>query len=237
MSKTAGNGLSAADVEVLARVFLFEGLPAEPMQTLLSDLPPPETFEKGTVIYSGECFRRALGIVLAGACEASRTGEDGRRVLMNRLLPGAVFGAAALFSDEDRYVSRVTAATRCRVLFLPQEAVLALMRADFRVAQRYIGFLSGRIRFLNDKITGFTGGQADDRVVQYLLTHRDAAGCVVPGSLVELAASLNIGRSSLYRSLDALTAAGAIRREGKRITILDEERMHPRPHEEKETIT
>ena len=38
---------------------------------------------------------------------------------------------------------------------------------------------------------------------------------------LELAQSLNIGRSSLYRSLDALTQSGAIRRQGRRIYVDD----------------
>ena len=41
----------------------------------------------------------------------------------------------------------------------------------------------------------------------------------LPGSMVELAQTLNIARSSLYRSLDALEAAGKIRREGRKVFI------------------
>ena len=41
----------------------------------------------------------------------------------------------------------------------------------------------------------------------------------IPVSMVELAQSLNIGRSSLYRSLDALEAEGWIRREGRDIHL------------------
>ena len=64
--------------------------------------------------------------------------------------------------------------------------------------------------------------KADERLTGYLLAHRGEDGQVtLPGSLLELAQSLNIGRSSLYRSLDALTQSGAIRRQGRRIYVDD----------------
>ena len=62
--------------------------------------------------------------------------------------------------------------------------------------------------------------------MRYFLDHRSGDGRVIlPGSLTELAQTLNIGRSSLYRSLDALTASGAVRREGRRIFVDDPARL------------
>ena len=61
----------------------------------------------------------------------------------------------------------------------------------------------------------------DGRLWKYLLAHRDAAGVVtLSGGMNALAKRLDMGRSSLYRSLDALSDAGRIRREGKNIIIL-----------------
>lgn len=55
---------------------------------------------------------------------------------------------------------------------------------------------------------------------RYLLEHRQPDGLVnIRVSMVELAQSLNIGRSSLYRSLDVLESEGWSHREGKSIRI------------------
>ena len=79
----------------------------------------------------------------------------------------------------------------CTVLFLPQETLTAFMKRDFRVAENYIRFLSDRLRFLNRRIAGFTGGAADRRLARYLLEHCGGDGAVsLPGSMVELAAAL-----------------------------------------------
>lgn len=206
---------------VSEKIFLFRGMGEEETRELLRDLPLPRTYHKGEAIYTPQTFRRALGILLSGRAEAVRT-TDGRRVLMNRFEPGSCFGAAALYGSGEDYVTEVLALSDCTVLFLPQETLTAFMKRDFRVAENYIRFLSDRLRFLNRRIAGFTGGAADRRLARYLLEHCGGDGAVsLPGSMVELAAALNVGRSSLYRSLDVLAEAGLIRREGRRICVTD----------------
>lgn len=200
--------------------FLLEGLePAE--QALIFSQMERVGFGRGETIYSRERFRRALGVVLEGSVRVYRTGEDGRRVLMNRLEAGGMFGAAALYGACTEYVTEIEAATRAQVGFLAQEQVSALMQRNYQAAENYIRFLSERIRFLNHKIAGFTGGQADCRVVVWLLEHAQEETVCLPRSMTEWAQSLNIGRSSLYRSLDALAEAGLIRRTGRQVVLTD----------------
>lgn len=201
------------------RCFLFEGLPAE---TVLRCIGEPSRFERGEVIYSEGDFRKALVIIAAGRVEVSRCAEDGRRIPLNRLSAGQVFGAAALFGAGERYVSEVTAMTGCSVYFITQEQVSALLAAHPVVAENYIRFLSDRIRFLNARIAEYTAGGTDERVWRWLAGHVGDDGRVaLPGSLSELARALDIGRTSLYRSLDHLSASGAIRREGTAIYLVN----------------
>ncbi len=196
-------------------VFLFRGLHPEERDRLLTEAPLPECFEKGAVIYSAEQFRRAIGVVLQGEVLVVRDSA-----VLNRLGTGAVFGAAALYGQESRYVTEVRAATATELLFFDEALLNAWMQRDFRIAENYIGFLSDRIRFLNQRIAAFTAGDAEHRVLTYLRQHSDKNGLVaLPHGMSELSRMLDIGRTSLYRSLDTLAADGKIRREGKSIYI------------------
>ncbi len=197
-------------------VFLFRGLSLDERNRLLAEAPPPERFEKGEIIYSAERFRRAVGVVLRGEVLVVRDAA-----VLNRLGAGAVFGAAALYGRETRYVTEVRAATATELLFFDEALLNVWMRRDFRIAENYIGFLSDRIRFLNGRIAAFTAGDAEGRVLVYLRQHSDENGLVtLPHGMSELSRMLDIGRTSLYRSLDTLAADGKIRREGKSIYIL-----------------
>ncbi len=196
---------------VLSRFTLFAGLSEQQLNDILAACEPASTYTKGEMIYRGDTFRRAVGLILSGSVAVHK-----RSLMMNRLRAGDMFGAAALFDDSATYVTEITAEENTQVLFLSQDTISALLVSCPPLAENYIRFLSGRIRFLNRKLAVLTTGSAENRVYQYLLAHADEHGTVqLPPSMVELAHTLNIGRSSLYRSLDALLDAGVLERTGR----------------------
>ena len=180
---------------VLAETFLFRGLDRAQLDAVLAGRGP-EVFARGQEIYSPHRFRRALGVLAEG--EAVVEKDSG--AVLNLLRPGDCFGAAALF--------------------LTDEELTAAFRAYPDMALAYIGFLSGRIQFLNRKIDSFTSPTAADAVWNWLVTHADEEGvAVAAGGLSALARELNIGRASLYRGLDQLEKEGRIVRTGATIRL------------------
>lgn len=198
-------------------LFLFEGLSENELEKCCHMAKTLEKrYCKGDVIYNYDDTPKALAIVVEGHVRVLHG-----RVVMNDLLSGDVFGVAALFGSDEGYVSTVVAETDCSIMFIPQETVVNWMATVPRVAENYVRFLSDRIRFLNMRLSTLTAGQADGKLWRYLLAHRDENGVVyVREGMSELAERLDMGRSSLYRSLDALTEVGRIRRERKKIYIL-----------------
>lgn len=202
------------------RLFLLEGLsPTEKSSCWEIDGGEEIAFAKGDVIYDNGNAKRALALVLEGSVRILHG-----RVVMNELVAGDVFGAAALFGEGDHFPTTVKAHTHCRILFIPQATVSAWMAVVPRVGENYIRFLSDRIRFLNRRLATLTAGQTDGKLWRYLLAHRDENGIVrLSGGISELANALNMGRSSLYRGLDALSADEKIIRHGKEIHIISKE--------------
>ena len=201
-------------------LFLLKGLTREELE-LCRRLAQTEekTYCKGDTIYTPQSAQRALAMVMEGHVRVLHG-----HVPTNDLVEGDVFGAAALFGTNEDYPSTIVAGSDCRVMYIPQETVVAWMKQVPQVAENYIGFLSDRIRFLNRRLATLTAGQADGKLWRYLLAHRDENGVVyVAEGMSALAERLDMGRSSLYRSLDALVLAGRSRRERKKIYILQTE--------------
>ena len=198
-------------------LFLLDGLTDEELALCrLSAQAEPIAFAKGQTVYEPDRAERALAFVLEGHLRVTNG-----RVVMNDLYPGDVFGAAALFGSTEPYPSTIVAVTNCRILLISQETVSHWMRQVPKVGENYVRFLSDRIRFLNRRVSTLTAGDTDGKLWRYLMAHKDEEGVVIlSGGMSELADRLDMGRSSLYRCLDALIAAGRIRREGKKITIL-----------------
>lgn len=207
--------------QVLSGCFLFRGLDVTALEKLFETVEMPQNFQKGNAVYRPHLFRRALTVVLEGELQVTCSTGERKHAILNTLYPGDVCGATALYSEQENFVTDVTALKDVTLLFVQQTQLSAWFAAYPQLAENYIRFLTDRIRFLNQKITTYTGGQADDRLLQYLRDHSDADGCVLlDGSLSDLARTLDVGRSSLYRSLDALVETGKLQRQGKKLWLL-----------------
>ena len=189
-------------------------------ETLLDEAMalPVRRFARGDTLCDPATAERTLGIVLEGRAEAVAVTRE--QTVLAAFGPGDTFGAAALFGGEG-YVSRIRAVTGCTVLLLPE----ALLRQWFarcpRMAENYIAFLSGRVRFLNGKIAIFTQDSAQHRLYRWLRANCDEAGHLPEKlSMTKLAGTLSMGRTSLYRAMEELVEAGLIVRDGKRIEVI-----------------
>lgn len=216
--------LSQEELDILGGTFLFRGYSGEELASLFERLTFTCTdFPKGARLFSPESFRKELGVVLRGKIQVTK-GSGG--LVVSNLTAGDLFGAAALFNEEEVYVSTLIAKTPCRVLFLPQEEVQSLLDGENRARWNYIRYLSGRIRFLSDKVDSLIQSTGEKKLASYLLHQMGEGGAVtLDCSMTELAARLKIGRASLYRELTKLEEEGILRREGKTITILNPGRL------------
>ncbi len=209
--------LTPAQLDRLRQCFLFQALPPEALPALTQDLTA-ESCPPGEVIYSPARFRKAMGVVLEGRLSVLK----GQGLLLKVLGPGQCFGAAALFCPAEDYVTTIQAKTAATLVFLPDHWLVALFEAHPQAAVAYITFLSQRVRFLNRKIDRFTAPSVRETVLGHLLAVSRDGVAVVEGGYSGMARALNIGRASLYRALDSLEEEGRIRREGRRVLILEE---------------
>ena len=205
--------------DILRKTPIFSEMSADTEQALLGISPTDFAAGEPIANAADSLAFRGLGILLSG--KASIYGGCGeKRILMNRLAPGDVFGAATVFFHEREAVSTVFAETKSSVLFIERSALENIIENDFAVASAYIAFLSERIHFLNRKILGFTAKNADAALAGYLLRNADENGRMT-ANMSRIASSLGIGRTTLYRAADALQGMNAMVYDGKNMQILD----------------
>lgn len=215
---------------LLAQTFLFNETDGGLVELAFQDAECRcMEFDSGEPVYTRSHFSTSMGLVLSGKLTAYKPSEDGSGLPMNTFYPGGIFGVAGLFHQTKRYVSEVKALKRSRVLFLSQGLLQRLFQQDYRIAENYIAFLSSRICYLNSRIDHFTGGNARRRLSSFLLSiserSADPLKFELPGTLTQLAGTLDMGRASLYRAMDSLEQEGILRRSGKTIVLIDLERL------------
>ena len=179
-------------------------------------------FEDGDVILAQNEAARKAGIFLSGRAVVT-TADDSKNALLRFFEAGDFFGIANLFTNED-YVSSIRAKKKCRVFFFTEEAIRELLETDKTFLYNYLGFLSGRICYLNCKIRYLTAGSAERRLALYLSSFQKDT-IELDASLSSLSELLDIGRASLYRAFDTLIADGYIEKTGRTIRLLAPDAM------------
>ena len=220
--------LNEKELNTVKGTHLFRGAPETVLRKVLAATDcEVRDFEKGETVYSGKSFSRSLGVLLTGSLRVTKDNTDGHAMIMSTLVSGSLFGAAALFNDEEQYATNITALEASRIVFFSQRLVERMIRREPQIAENYIKYLSERILFLNKKMYLLTAGTAEQRLAGFLLDNLPIGHAAeLPLPMNRLASALNISRASLYRAMDALCGCGAVVRTGKKICIKDAERLN-----------
>ncbi len=192
---------------------LWERLSAE-------GLCPVRSFHAGEEIRTPTSCSDGLGIVLSGSAIAY-TPHLIKKVMLRTFAAGAVFGISDWYDSASPGLSRIEAKEDTEVLTVRPEAIRLLIEESRAFREHYISFLTGRIRFLNQKIEYLTAGSAEIKLSHYLLSLGETQTVTLPLSMSALAEMLDLGRASLYRAFDTLTEDGFISKQGKTITLHD----------------
>lgn len=204
---------------MLNTLFLFNNLKENEIKEIISLLPKPQLFEKGETIYSANQFRKALGFIIKG--KASATTSSSNLLFMKTFSKGSVFGAAAVFGNNESYVSRIIADNNTEVLFIDEETLKRIFEKYPQTSINYINFLSDKIRFLNNKLQMISCTNAEDAVYKYLIDNMDSKKSVkIPVSFTLLAKMLGLSRATLYRGLDTLEQKNKIKRDKNIIKVI-----------------
>ena len=208
------NGYTQAERWALERCPLLARVAAERVDCLLEQ-PGAEiaAFPAGEAVYTPDHFQRRLGVLLSGELQVTKGSLN-----VSVLQPGDLFGAAALYCD-GAFSTTITARKDSRCLLLEQELVDTLLAEDSAIRAIYLGYLTGRIRFLSGRLQSLAQPGAEGKLARYLLANGGEGQLTCPAT--DLAKRLGISRASLYRAFEAMEQAGLITRKGKTILIHD----------------
>ncbi len=187
---------------------------------MCSDAVKIMEFASGEKIFSPIEEKKGVGILLSGSAVVLPSSGAGNAML-KVLCVGDMFGISNIYSRDLPFPSIITAKCASSVLFISADAFMLLVENDLGALRAYLAMLNNKIGYLNQKICTLTAGSTEKRLALYLVENECANEVICPVSMSALADMLNVGRASLYRALDTLTAQNLIKRDGKKIIILD----------------
>lgn len=164
----------------------------------------------------------ALYLLEEGRLEISTLSEDGRKLALNALNSGTVFGEIALFDDRLRSAT-VTAQEPCQLLRLDRRVLLDRIGVDPGFALEVIRLCIGRLRWVNAQLEDHVFQPLDVRLARRVLYLLETVGegTVLAMSQAEIAGHVGVTREAAAKALAAWKKAGIAQLGRGRITITD----------------
>ena len=172
------------------------------------------------VVLAGEDGGDLL-VVVSGRLKVLSRSAEGADVVLGTAIAGDTLGELSMLDRLPRSAT-IEAAETAEVLWLPGDAVRAVLRRSPDVAEEIMRQQAATIRRVNGMVADLVFLDLPRRVAKYVVDHADHRGCAHLGmSQSELAATLGGVRQSVNAALRGLERRGWIRMEGRDVTVRD----------------
>ncbi|NPB05939.1 MAG: Crp/Fnr family transcriptional regulator [Aquificae bacterium] len=210
-------------LNLLREIPYFQNLPEELLKKIAQIAVLMEV-SKGQVIFTKDSKATGFYILKEGKLKLYTIEPiSGKEQIVKIVEPVALFGEAASFSGKNFPVN-VEALENSKIVYIDREKLMELAREYPQICINIAQTLAERLYHLVNLVETLVIGGAAPRVAKYLLQNKK--GNKVENFKTTLVANiLGLTPEAVSRALASLKAQGAIKKEKKDITILDEEKL------------
>ena len=208
---------------------LFQDISYEEYSRLLTCFQAVQkSFRSDDLIYDFSSPQNdAVGIVERGCAALIRIDEEGVATVMEELGPGGVFGRTLAFAGASGDSLQVVCRTPCDVLFIDYPHILKRCENACNhhsvLVQNMLRLMSDKAQALSQRVDVLSRRSIREKLLCYFRQLSERAGSntfTLPFSLSTLADYIATDRSAMMRELKRLREEGAIRSDGRQLTLL-----------------
>ncbi len=217
--------MSINSSEIIKQCHLFYGVTDTDLPLLVSILRV-RNFNKGEILFEEGAEAEGFYIVASGKVKVYKLSSDGRERILHVVQPGNSFAEAAIF-DDGLYPAFAETLISSTLLFFPKQEFLELLHHHSQLAINMIAGLSRFLRQFTVQIEDLTFRDVPARLARYLLTFFDTTpvAILLPVSKTQLASNLGTTSETLSRTFRKLSDDEIICVQGKKIDVLDVDRL------------
>ncbi|BHH83336.1 Crp/Fnr family transcriptional regulator [Desulforhopalus sp. 52FAK] len=213
--------------EIIESSILFEGLPVKQIDAL-TDIAVLKNYTKGENIF----FEGDLGIgfyvVGEGKVKISKISFAGKEHILHIFGGGEPFGEVPVFNGKP-FPATAEALMKTRTIFFPRDKFVTLVEANPSLALNMLAVLSFRLRKFATQIENLSLKEVPARLASYLIylseEQKSEEEVELDISKGQLASLLGTIPETLSRIFAKMSDEGLIKVSGKRISLLDPERL------------
>jgi CRP-like cAMP-binding protein len=188
-------------------------------------------FVRNEFVYHNDTLPIHIMFVLRGNVKLERVGAGGRYIIMRMLTPGQAFGYRSYFAKQRR-ITQAVATEDTEILALDLRIFDQLIRRNGDVAIYVIHRLSVRLGETDRRTVSLQQKHMRGRLADSLIFLKDKYGFESDGltlniylSREDLASLSNMTTNNAIRTLSAFAEEGIIITDGRRIKIIDLDRL------------
>lgn len=206
---------------------------SDEQRTPLAASARPVRLERGVVLFRRGDPAAGMHVVVYGRMKLAFVSENGTEKVIDIIGPGQSFGEAVMFLETPHVVTAQALADSL-LLFLPKAVVFEQIESVPQFARRMLGGLSRRLHQLVADVESYSTRSGTERLIGFLLRDCAIDGANEVGGVLEvelpvakgvIASRLNLTQEHFSRILHDLAAVGLIEVQGRRIRVLDVERL------------
>ena len=209
--------------DIICKSPLFRGVSSQIIASELESIPyRVESYKaKDLVAMQGNAWNHLM-IVIKGLLQGQMVNDAGKLVVIKELAPPQLLAPAFLFAPKSDLPVNIIAVEDSDVLFISRNDFTTWMQKDAQVLQNFLMLISGRSRFLSDKIMFLSLKNIKNKVAEYLLGKLTDDKCSViqlTETQQDIADFFGVTRPSLARALAEMEQEGIISIDRKTIVI------------------
>lgn len=166
-------------------------------------------------------------VLLSGKVRVYKASPEGKEYTLHLIAPGQMFAEAAIFQG-DYFPANCAALENSTVAFFPKEQFVRLIKESPDISLKMIGGLARFVREFNQMVEDLSLKEISARLADYILAEQGRGksdSFIMDITKSELAHKLGTISATLSRNLRKLKEIGVIEVDGRKITILDPERL------------
>ncbi len=172
-----------------------------------------KVYSAGEVIaLEGEPITK-IGLILNGKVEIQKISPSGKKIIIDQLTAGDVFGEAIIFTNRNTYPSTVMANYGTKIMFLDKDNIMKICFQNKKFLSNLLQLLSEKILTLNDRLRFLTGKTIRQKICLYLLEQyqrQKTFHIKINNNREKLAERFGVTRPSLSRELHRMKREGII---------------------------
>lgn len=188
-------------------------------------------FKRNELIYCEGDEPKEMMCLLKGKVKIYKAGVGGRSQIIRMIKPVQYFGYRAYFAQED-YLTNASAFEASCVCMIPMDIVTDLLKGNTNLAMFFIRQLSVDLGIADERTVNLTQKHIRGRLAESLLFLKDSYGLEEDGATLsiylareDLANLSNMITSNAIRTLSNFASERIIAMDGRKIKLIDEEKL------------